>query len=114
MKATFKITAILIFVLAIGVGKTVIAVEKSKKYNKSWSVSEIETLDVSNKFGEILFKDEGGSEITVSVKVTVEASNEEKANKYFEKIDVEISGSSSLVSVITNFDDNLFKQSVFR
>ena len=30
MKTKFKITAILIFMLAIGAGKTVLAVEKSK------------------------------------------------------------------------------------
>jgi hypothetical protein len=106
MKTTFKITAILILVLALGAGKTVLGVEKSKKYNKSWSVSEVETLDVSNKFGEVLFKNEGGSQITIEVEVTVEASNDNKANDLLNKIDVSFSKSGKTAKAETSIENN--------
>lgn len=110
MKTTFKITAILILVFAIGAGNTVLGVEKTKKYNKSWSVSEVETLNISNKFGEVLFKDEGGSQITVDVLVTVEASSENKANSLLAKIEVDFSKSGKTAkaetSIANNFNSN--------
>ena len=106
MKTTFKFTAIIVFILAIGAGNTVIAVEKSKTYNKTWSVSEIETLNVSNKFGEVLFKNEGGSQITVDVKVTVEASNENKANDLLAKIDVSFSKNGKTAKAETSMENN--------
>jgi hypothetical protein len=106
MKTTFKFAAILVFMLAIGAGNTVIAIEKTKTYNKTWSVSEIETLEVSNKFGEVLFKNEGGSQITIDVKVTVEASNENKASSLLDKIDVEFSKSGKTAKAETTIENN--------
>jgi hypothetical protein len=106
MKTKLKITAILIFMLAIGAGKTVLAVEKSKTYNKSWSVSEVETLDVSNKFGEVLFKNEGGSQITIDVKVTVDASSESKANSLLDKIEVSFGKSGKTAKAETSIENN--------
>ncbi len=103
---TFKITTILILMLALGAGNTVIAVEKSKKYNQSWKVSEVETLEVSNKFGEILFENEGGSEITIAVKVTVEATNENKASTLLDKIDVKFSKSGNTAKAETTIENN--------
>lgn len=106
MKTTFKITAILIFMLAIGAGNTVLAVEKTKTYNKSWSVSEIETLDISNKFGEVVFKNEGGSEITIDVKVRVEASSENKVNSLLDKIEVNFSKNGKTAKAETSIENN--------
>jgi len=106
MKTTFKITAILILVLAIGAGKTVLGVEKSKKYNKSWSVSEVETLDITNKFGEVKFENEGGNQITIDVLITVEASSESKANSLLEKIEVDFSKSGKTAKAVTTIANN--------
>ncbi|HSH20068.1 MAG TPA: hypothetical protein VLA03_06430 [Draconibacterium sp.] len=106
MKTTFKITAILILVLAIGAGGTVLAVEKTKKYNQKWSASEIETLDISNKFGEIKFINEGGSQITVDVLITVEASSESKANDLIEKIEVDFSKNGKTAKAVTSIASN--------
>jgi hypothetical protein len=113
MKTTIKITALLILVLALGAGKTVLAEEKTKKYHESWSATGVETLDISNKFGEVKFKNEGGNEITIDVVVTVEASSESKANDLLGMIDVSFSKSGSTVKAVTSIENNFKSQRQF-
>lgn len=110
---TFKITALLILVIVLGSGRTVLAEEKTKKYHESWSASGVETLDISNKFGEVKFKNEGGTEITIDVLVTVEASNESKANELLKMIDVEFSKSGNTVKAVTSIENNFKSQREF-
>ena len=105
MKTTFKITALMILVIIAGAVKTVLAVEKTKKYHESWSASGVETVDISNKFGEVKFKNEGGTEITIDVLVTVEASSENKANDLLEMIDVEFGKSGNTVKAETSIEN---------
>jgi len=102
----FKITALLILVLALSAGQIVLAAEKTKKYHESWAASGVETLNISNKFGEIRFKNEGGTEITIDVVVTVEASSENKANELLDKIDVDFSKSGNTVKAVTSIENN--------
>ena len=106
MKTTFKITAILILVIIAGAGKTVIAEEKTKKYHESWSAAGVETLDISNKFGEVKFKNEGGTEITIDVVVTVEGSSERKTSEMLDKISVSFSKTGSTVKAETAISNN--------
>lgn len=113
MKTTFKITALLILVIVLGAGRTTLAVEKTKKYNESWPASGVETLDISNKFGEVKFKNEGGTQITIDVLVTVEATSENKANDLLEMIDVEFSKSGNTVRAETSIENNFKSQRKF-
>ena len=75
MKATFKITALLILVIVLGAGRTTLAVEKTKKYHESWPASGIETLDITNRFGDVKFKNDGGTEITIDVLLSFDAKS---------------------------------------
>ncbi len=113
MKTMIKITSLLILVILIGSGKTTLAVEKTKKYHESWSASSVETLDISNKFGEVKFTNDGGSEITIDVLVTVDASSESKANELLEKIDVKFSKSGNVVKAVTSIENNFKSQRSF-
>lgn len=113
MKTTIKITVLLILVLALGAGRTVLAVEKTKEYHEKWSASGVETVDISNKFGEVKFKNEGGTEITIDVVVTVEASSESKANDLLGKIDVDFSKSGNTVKAVTSMENNFKSQREF-
>ncbi len=106
MKTTFKITLLMILLIGLGTGNTVSAIEKTKKYHESWAARGVETLNISNKFGEVKFKNEGGSEITIDVLVTVEASNESKANDLLDKIDVEFGKNGSTVKAETSIENN--------
>lgn len=113
MKTAFKLTAILILVVALGAGQTVFAVEKTKKYNKSWDASQVETVDISNKFGEVKFKNDGGSQITVDVLVTVEASSESKANDLLDMIGVDFSTNGKTAKAVTSIENNFKSQRKF-
>jgi len=113
MKTMFKITSLLILVTLLGSVKTILAVEKTKKYHESWSASSVETLDISNKFGEVKFINDGGTEITIDVIVTVEASSDSKANELLNKIDVNFSKSGNVVKAVTSIENNFRSQRSF-
>ena len=82
--------------------------EFTKKISKSFDVNKDATLSVKNKFGKVHCENWDKNSISIDVTITVEASSQEKANKYFDKIKIDISGSSSLVSAVTSMEDNLF------
>ena len=106
MKTTFKLTAVLILVLAIGAGKTVLAEEKTKEYHEKWPAASVETLNISNKFGEVKFTNEPGSEITIDVVVTVEGSSDRKTSDMLDKINVTFSKSGNTVNAETSISNN--------
>ena len=114
MKTTFKTTLIVILAITFMTAQAVSAVEKTKKYHESWAASGVETLNISNKFGEVKFKNEGGSEITIDVVVTVEASSESKANELLNQIDVDFSKNGSTVMAETSIENNFRSNHEFR
>ena len=82
--------------------------EFTKKISKSFDVNKDATLSVKNKFGKVHCENWDKNAISIDVTITVTASNQEKANKYFDKIKIDITGSNSLVTAITSMEDNLF------
>lgn len=82
--------------------------EFTKKISKSFDVNKDATLSVKNKFGKVHCENWDKNSISIEVTITVQASNQEKANKYFEKIKVDITGSISLVTAVTSMEDNVF------
>ena len=84
--------------------------EYTRKISKSFDVNKDATLSVTNKFGKIHCENWDKNTIAIEVTITVEASSQEKANKYFDNIDILISGNSSLVTATTSFDDNVFSK----
>jgi hypothetical protein len=82
--------------------------EFTKKISKTFEVNKDATLSVKNKFGKIHCENWEKNSISIEVTITVHASSQEKANKYLEKIKVDITGTSSLVSAVTTMEDNIF------
>lgn len=82
--------------------------EFTKKITKSYDVNKDATLELRNKFGKIHCQNWDKNSISIEVEITVMASNQDKANKYFDKIDIDFSGSATHVSATTSFSDNLF------
>ena len=79
---------------------------KSKTYTESFSVNENATLKLENQFGKINLISWDQNQVEIKVEVNVDAKNEEKAQKKLDQIDVQISGSNSLVKVITELKNN--------
>lgn len=106
MKTTFKLTMLLLIVIIIGAGKTSIAIEKTKKYREAWPAAGIETVQISNKFGEVKFVNNGGSEITIDVLVKVDGSNERKVSELIDKISVSFGKTGSTAKAETSIENN--------
>jgi len=110
MKSKFNFLTIL-FCLAFFI--TSAGVEKTKDYHESWPASGVESLKVSNKFGEVRINNEGGSEVTIDVLVTVEAGNERKAEDLLDQIEVNIRKSGSTVIAETEIENDFNSRMAF-
>ena len=84
--------------------------EFTKKISKSYDINADATLNVKNKFGKVVCENWDKNTIAIEVEITVTASNQEKANKYLDRINVNFSGSASEVSAVTSFDDKAFSK----
>lgn len=109
---TFRFWAALIVLSFLTTG-LVTAEEKTKEYHESWPVNQVSTLQISNKFGEIKINNDGGSEVTIDVKVTVEAANEKRTNELLGLIDVKFQKSGSTVSAETEIESDFKSQKKF-
>lgn len=95
------------------VAMPVLAEEKTKEYNESWPVNSVETLEIDNKFGEVKITNEGGSDVTIDVVITVEAPNERRADELLEQINVEFGKSGNTVKAKTVIDSDFKSRSEF-
>ncbi|MBN1821979.1 MAG: hypothetical protein JW833_14760 [Prolixibacteraceae bacterium] len=87
--------------------------EETKEYNESWPASEVQSLSISNKFGEVRINNNGGSEVTVDVLITVNASTQVKAKQMLEQIKVDFRKSGGSVRAVTSIDDDFRGQKEF-
>ncbi len=108
MKQAFKTFATLFFVGILFTGTKTFAEETTKEYHESWKASSIESLWISNKFGKVKIKNDGGSEITIDVVVTIEARNEKRGNELLEQIDIAFSRNGTVLKAATKIS-NQFK-----
>ena len=113
MKRAFKLVAAIFVIGILTAGTTVFAEEKTKEYHETWAASSVQSMEISNKFGEIKVVNEGGSEITIDVVVTVEARSEKKANELLSEIDVNFRKSGSIVKASTSIANNFKSQRKF-
>jgi hypothetical protein len=83
--------------------------EFTKKYKKEYEVKKGTQLQVENKYGNIDIKNWDKSLISIEVVITVRTSNEEKAQRLFDQIDIEFTESGNVISVKTDFDNDFSK-----
>lgn len=108
MKAISWITLAAAIVLLQGIAPLKADEEYTKKISKSFQVNKDATLEVVNKFGDIYCENWTKNEVSIEVTITVEAPSEDKADKYFDKISIDIEGNASRVSAVTSIDENAF------
>jgi hypothetical protein len=82
--------------------------EFTKKISKSFEINKDATLAIKNKFGKIHCQNWDKNSISIDVIITIEASNQDKANRYFDKINISFTGNPDRVTATTSFDDNMF------
>jgi len=75
--------------------------ELSKTVEKTIQVNKEGVLKISNQFGKVDLINHDKNEVDIFVKITVEASNAEKAQKKLDQIKIQINGSMSAVDIKT-------------
>ena len=105
----FKVIIITTLVFVFGISG-LSAKEKTNKtlVDKKFNISKGALLRINHKYGEVNCKNWNEDAISVKVTASIEISDPDKAEKIFSKIRVMVEGSSSEVSVETDFNDNLF------
>ncbi len=109
-KIKFLIITLITFFMTSNLVK---AEEKTKEFHETWPVSEIKSLNISNRFGEVKVVNEGGSDITIDVVVTVDAATENATDKLLDLIDVTFSQNGSIVKAETTIDNGFKSQNKF-
>ena len=83
--------------------------EFTKKYNKEYEVRKGTQLQIEHKYGSIDIKNWDKSLISIEVVITVKTSNEDKARKLFDQVDIDFSESGNVISAKTSFDNDFSK-----
>ncbi len=105
---------VLFFVLGIlSTGLKAAGEEKTKELHQGWTVNSIQTLEVSNKFGEIKINNFGGDSVTIDVVVTVEAPNEKRADELLELINVDFGKSGNTARAETKISNDFKSRQKF-
>jgi uncharacterized lipoprotein YehR (DUF1307 family) len=97
-------SGMLIFLSLFLITAALPAQEISKEFHKEFTAGS-KTLDISNKYGDVVIESWDKDQIVIDVKVTVEMSNKEKAQKFLDLIDVQFSEGASVISAKTIIDD---------
>jgi hypothetical protein len=93
------------FISLFIISSSISAQEITKEFHKEYTAGT-KTLDISNKYGDVVIESWNKDQIVIDVKVTVDMSNKEKAQKYLDLIDVKFSDEANVISAKTVIDDN--------
>lgn len=99
-KSGFLLT-FLIFLLSA----TSVAQEVSKEFHKEYTAGPNTTLDISNRYGDVVVETSDQNQVTIDVKVTVEVPGRDRAEKLLSYIDVQLSQEGDLIKAKTVIDD---------
>lgn len=86
------------------ISSTLTAQEITKEFHKEYTAGT-KTLEISNRYGDVIIQSWDKDQIVIDVKVTVEMPNKDKAQRLIDLIDVQFSESDNLISAKTVIDD---------
>jgi hypothetical protein len=86
------------------ISSTIYSQEITKEFHKEYTAGT-KTLDISNKYGDVVIQSWNKNQIVIDVKVTVDMPNKERAQRLLELIDVQFSEGADLISAKTVIDD---------
>lgn len=76
---------------------------KEKKIERSFDVNKSAQLKIDNRFGNVDITTWNQNKIEIVVTITTNGNNEQEVQRRLDEIDIELSGSKSLVSAKTTF-----------
>ena len=78
------------FISLFLISSTLYAQEVTKEFHKEYTAGT-KSLEISNKYGDVVIESWNKDQIVIDVKVTVEMANRDRAQKYLDQIDVQFS-----------------------
>jgi hypothetical protein len=93
--------SITLFLISI----TLSAQEVTKEFHKEYTAGANTTLDISNRYGDVVIQSWDKDQVVIDVKVTVELPNKERAEKLLNYIDIQFSEGDNLISAKTVIDE---------
>lgn len=103
-KSDYKPGLLLLISLFL-VSFTLSAQELTKEFHKEYTAGANTTLEISNRYGDVVIQSWDKDQVVIDVKVTVEIPNKERAQKLLDYIDVRFSEGENLISAKTVIDD---------
>jgi hypothetical protein len=79
--------------------------EVSKEYHKEYTAEKGVTLDLNNRYGDIVVQTSETDQVIIDIKVTVKYPSRERAEKLLSYIDVQFAESGSVISAKTVIDE---------
>ena len=104
MKKSVYKAGMLLFISLFLVSVAVSGQELTKEFHKEYTAGA-KTLQISNRYGDVVIQSWDKDQIVIDVKITVEMSNKEKAQKFLDYIDVQFSEGSNAITAKTVIDD---------
>lgn len=104
-KQVYKSGLVLVFLLIFASAGLTAQEELSKNFHKEWTAGPNTTLDISNRYGDVIVETSDQNQITIDVKVTVEYPNKERAQRLLDYIDVQFSEDGDLLKAKTVIDE---------
>jgi hypothetical protein len=103
-KSDYK-PGMLLFLSLFLVYFSISAQEVTKEFHKEYTAGPNTTLEISNRYGDVVIQSWDKDQVVIDVKVTVELPNREKAEKLLSYIDVQFSEDENIISAKTVIDD---------
>jgi hypothetical protein len=81
------------------------AQEATKEFHEEYTAGANTTLEISNRYGDVIIQSWDNDQVVIDVQVTVEARNIEKSQQLLDYIDVEFEEDGNTISATTIIDD---------
>ncbi len=82
-----------------------LAQEVSKEYHKEYTTTADASLNISNKYGDVVIHSWDKDQVVIDIKVTIELPNRERAEKLLSYIDVRFEEEGAAISASTIIDE---------
>jgi hypothetical protein len=105
MKKLVYKSGTLLFITLCFISFTLSAQEVKKEFHKEFTAGANTTLEISNRYGDVVIQSWDKDQVVIDVLVTVELPNKEKAEKLLSYIDVQFSDNGNNISAKTVIDD---------
>jgi hypothetical protein len=104
-KLVYKSGTVLTLAALLLLSLPVTAQEVTKEFHKEYKAGKGTTLDISNRYGDVVVENWDKDQIVIDVKVTLELPDKSKAEKLIGYIDVQFNEGTNQITVKTVIDD---------